>query len=397
MNSENILKLKEVCKKAVGLKISDSNDFILKNPLKLDAERLRLLVNQCHFNEVLPKKIPAWAGSKGLIAPPKVSIEQCSSEFTAKIKAEKLEGEFGLDLTGGLGVDSYFFSMKFKNFSHNEHNHDLSEIVAENFNSLNVKNVAFTQFAAEDYPFVRNFDFIYLDPARRNDKNQKLVRIEDCSPNLLEIKEKLLDKCKTLMVKYSPMLDIKASISLLKHINEVIIIAEKNEVKELVFILKNEICTDPIIYCKNSNSEGNIQEFNFKYTQEESQFSSFSEPEKYIFEPNASILKGGAFKSIASQFGVKKLAPNSHLYTSETQIVDFPGRMFEVELAVNYDKKLLNAAIPEKKANVSCRNFPYSPDQIKKELGWKDGGEKYVFLTENQKKKKLVLICNKIF
>ena len=371
----------------------EPKEFVLKNPLKLDSDLLKLVVNQAIFNQTLAHKIPEWQ-NKNLLAPAKISLEQCSSQITAEYKAQKIVGELGIDLTGGLGVDSYFFSKKFKQFVHNEINQSLSKLVAVNFEKLDIQNVKFKNQKAEEFEFSSQADFIYLDPARRDSANRKMVSLKDCHPNLLEIKDKLLQNAEMVMVKYSPMLDIKDTIALLQHVKEVIILAEKNEVKELVFVLTNQLCEDPTISCVNL---GSLQsEFSFKYADENTIHLQFKEPRAYLYEPNASIMKAGGFKSIAANFGIDKIAANSHLYSSETLKIDFPGRIFEIENVIDYDKKLLNKIIITKKANVSTRNFPFSPDEIKKQLGLKDGGDKYLFFTENHNKKKIVLICTKI-
>jgi 16S rRNA G966 N2-methylase RsmD len=367
---------------------------VLKNPLKLDSELLKLVVNQAVFNQTLVSKIPEWQDAQYLIAPPKISLEQCSSQITAEYKASKVSGNIGLDMTGGLGVDSYFFSKKFKNFFHNEINLNLSKIVKYNFEKLGIENVKFGNIKAEQYDFSEPIDFIYLDPARRDNANRKMVSLKDCLPNLLEIKEKLLQNAGIVMVKYSPMLDIKDSLLLLRHVNEVIVLAEKNEVKELVFILKKDLESDPIINCVNLGS--GQSEFCFKYSEENELNIAFKDPQGFLYEPNATIMKAGGFKSVSTVFNINKIASNSHLYSSETCILDFPGRVFEIEVICDFDKKNIKRLLKTDKANVAVRNFPYSPDEIKKQLGLKDGGDKYIFFTENQKKKKMVLICNKI-
>lgn len=354
----------------------------------------KLVVNQAVFNQTIGSKIPEWDYQKALIAPPKIALEQCSSQSTAKYKADLMNGDIGVDLTGGLGVDSYFFSKKFNDFTHNEISQSLSSVVKHNFDKLSIKNVRFTNIEAEKFELDESTDFVYLDPARRDSVNRKMVSLKDCMPNLLEIKDKLLQYAETVMVKYSPMLDIKDTIMLLKHVNEVIVLAEKNEVKELVFILKKEINTDPNINCVNLGS--GQSEFSFKYSEENELNIAFKDPQRYIYEPNATIMKGGGFKSIAVKLNIDKIASNSHLYSSQECILDFPGRVFEVVNVCDFDKKAIKKLLENDKANVAVRNFPYSPDEIKKQLGLKDGGDKYIFFTENQKKKKMVLICNKI-
>lgn len=355
---------------------------------------LKLVVNQAVFNQTLGSKVPEWDKEKALIAPPKISLEQCSSQSTAKYKADKVKGDIGVDLTGGLGVDSYFFSKKFKDFTHNEINQSLSNVVKHNFDILGIKNVKFTNIEAEKFELEESTDFVYLDPARRDSVNRKMVSLKDCMPNLLEIKDLILSKAKVLMVKYSPMLDIKDSISLLKTVDEVLILSEKNEVKELVFILKKEAKPEPLITCVNLLS--GQDSFAFYYKHESNVNLAFREPEGYLYEPNASIMKAGAFKSIALAYNISKIAANSHLYSSLECIPDFPGRIFEIEQMVDFDKKQIKKLLKTDKANIAVRNFPYSTEEIKKQLGLKDGGEQYIFFSENHKKKKIVLICNKI-
>jgi hypothetical protein len=367
---------------------------VLKNPLKLDANMLKLVVNQAVFNQTIGSKVSEWDKEKALIAPPKISLEQCSSQSTAQYKADLLNGDIGVDLTGGLGVDSYFFSKKFKDFTHNEINPNLSHVVKYNFDLLGIKNVKFTNMEAEKFELEALTDFVYLDPARRDAVNRKMVSLKDCLPNLLEIKDLILAKAKILMVKYSPMLDIKDSILLLKTVDEVLILSEKNEVKELVFILKKEPNSEPLITCVNLLS--GQYPFAFHYSQESQVNLAFREPEGFLYEPNASIMKAGAFKSIAEAYQVSKIAANSHLYTSIECIFDFPGRIFKIEHVIDFDKKQIKKFLKSDKANVAVRNFPYSTEEIKKQLGLKDGGDQYIFFSENHKKKKIVLICNKI-
>jgi hypothetical protein len=367
------------------------NEFVLKNPLKLDSESLKRVVNQCVFNETITKKIPSWSKCEGLLAPPKLSLEQSSSEATASYKSQKVSGHSGMDLTAGMGVDAYFFAKNFEKFIHNEINLELSEIVKNNFDKLGLNNISFTNANAETLDFNEKMDFVYADPARRDHANRKMVSIRDCSPNILEIKDIVLANTQTFMLKYSPMLDIKESLLLLNSVDEVIILAEKNEVKELVFILKKTKNIDPTILCVNLG--GNGKEFRFRFSEEKATISQFSEPKKYLYEPNAAIMKAGGFKSLGKVFSLEKLSPSSHLYTSDEFTGAFPGRIFEIESQLNYNKKELKNI---KKANIAVRNFPITPDQIRKELGWKDGGDKYVFFTEYFNKKKMVLICNKI-
>ena len=376
--------------------INDVRDFVLKNPLKLSQEILRLVANQISFNQNIISKIPSWSHIGGIIAPEKVSLEQSSSEWTAKYKSKLVNGNIGLDLTGGLGVDAFFLSKNFKKYIHNEPNQLLSSIVAHNFKITGKSNTTFTQQKAEDFKIDSDIDFIYLDPSRRDDNNHKMVGIQDCSPDLSLMLDKLITPGRTIMVKYSPMLDIKAALLLLKYVHQVLILSEKNEVKELVFLIEDTIIANPEVICVNLTSKGEEQQFSFDFKQESETNTLFSEPMTYLYEPNASIMKAGAFKSVGNKFLLGKIAPNSHLYTSDIVLKEFPGRIFAIEKVLPFDKKILGAEVPSKKANISVRNFPLSVNEIRKQLNWQDGGEQYIFFTENSIKKKLVIICKKI-
>lgn len=348
-------------------------------------------MNQFKYDEVVPKKFSDWVHFE-LLAPPKISMEQGSSAFSAKIKAEMVSGKSMLDLSAGMGVDAYYFAQNFKEFTHNEPNEILSDIAKYNFKTLGINNVCFTQQNAEEFEFIKKYDWIYLDPDRRNAAEQKVFKLSDCKPNLIEILPKLLQFSNNIMVKLSPMLDIKACIAELDFIKEVLIISEKNEVKELVLIIEKGYSKLPSVKCIESTNEP----FEFNFENETNEISEFQLPQKYLYEPNSSILKAGGFKSVGAKYGLKKLAIHSHLYTNNEIVENFPGRKFEIVHISKFDKKVLNNLIISKKANISCRNFPIGPDEIKKKLAWKDGGEQYVFFTENTKKEKIVLICSKI-
>ena len=394
----NFNLLKEAAQIAENTDIKDPLKFSLKNPLKLSSELLRLVVIHAHFRTKINKKVKEWANVKTLIAPPKLSIEQCSSSFSANYKKTLMNGSSALDLTGGLGVDTYFLSQNFIDFTYNELNPILFEIAKFNFQQLKVKNVSFSNLDAEIFikTTKKRFDFVYFDPARRDSENKKLFKIEDCQPNLLELKERLFEITSTILIKLSPLLDLKLAIKTVKNIHNIIILSEKNEIKEILLVLKPFENFDPIITCINETTLGQIQNFDFRFSEEENCKINYSLPSQYLYEANASLNKAGAFKMLAEKFNLQKLAPNSHLYSSDKINYEFPGRIFKIVDQVNYDKKKLEAVMPILKANISCRNFPYKPEEIKKKMGLKEGGENYLFFSENHLKQKIVLICSKI-
>jgi hypothetical protein len=237
------------------------------------------------------------------------------------------------------------------------------------------------------------FDFIYIDPARRGDRDQKVVKLEYCEPNVIDLLPSLLTKSNQIIIKTSPLLDIKGAIRQLKHVSQVHVVAVSNEVKELLFVLKSSADENPIIHCINL-IKGEPQRFTFTFDQEEGVVSSFAEMSNFLYEPNASILKAGGFKAIGEEFRLSKLHPNSHLYTSDVLVENFPGRSFKVLNEISLNKKRLKKLLPTMKANITVRNYPMSVAQIRKKTGLKEGGEVYIFATQSLKGKE-VLLCHR--
>jgi len=351
------------------------------------------LANQILAKNKSEKKLPTWFGLKKCYFPDKVSIEQTSSEITAEYKSKLITGNSIIDITGGFGVDSFYFSKVFKSIIHCEIDKKLSKIVAHNFKQLQIKN---TQFISENgIHYLKEkkdfFDWIYIDPSRRNDENEKVFLLKDCAPNVPENLDFLFTKTNQILIKTSPILDISSTIKELKFVKEIHIVAVQNEVKELLFILEKNNAPKIKIITINILKE-KIQEFQFFHKEQES--VKYSLPLSYLFEPNAAILKSGGFEQIASQMSVFKLHKHTHLYTSDI-IIDFPGRIFKVESVINYDKKKLTKHFPQSKANITIRNFPKSVALIRKQTGLKDGGDFYVFFTTDLNNHLKVIICKK--
>ncbi|MFY7908197.1 MAG: class I SAM-dependent methyltransferase [Emticicia sp.] len=378
--------------------IDDIQAFILKFQKKYDADFLRLIAEQYISRQKAKHKLPSWYANEHVIFPPPLSVEQASSEITARFKAQVFAQNFGTekcaDLTGGMGLDSWALSKVSEAVIYVEQNQSLTLVAKHNFEVLEQKNIEVLNensilFAQSNNQSIKNF---YIDPHRRDDAKNKVFKIEDCEPNLLTIKNLLPN----YMVKFSPMLDIKMALEQLQNISKVYIIALENEVKELLFLSNNSIqTTNPTLFCINFTATDEIQEFEFDYETETNTTVRYANPMRYIYEPNASILKAGGFRSIAGQNSLSKLAPNSHLYTSDKLITNFAGRSFICEDICKFDKKEVLSKLPTPKANISTRNFPMKPEEIKKKLGLQDGGEYYLFATENQDKQKIILICRK--
>lgn len=369
-------------------------DFVLQHAGKYEPELLRRVAGHLDHLRVMEKKVPEWYENGKTLPYTGINMEQSSSELTARYKAGFVGGKNGLDLSGGLGVDSYFLSQKFEHFTHNEPDAGLSEVVRHNFEVLGARNVSFTCFEAEDYPWPgMQYNWVYLDPSRRDMANRKLVLPEDCLPDLPALRSRILEHTGAIMVKYSPMLDLKLAISRLETVNEVIILAEKNEVKELVFILREAGVADPPIRCVNLATSQ--PEFIFTHQEEKEAVPQYGLPLHYLYEPNAALLKAGAFTSVARRFDLLKIAPNSHLYTHETALPHFPGRIMAVKGVTNFDKNRLNDIVPGRQANIICRNFPLRPEEVRKKLQWKDGGDTYLYLTEDINRKKIAIVTKK--
>jgi len=372
---------------------SDITKLILKGS-PFEEISIQDIAEQIISKSKCESKLQTWFKTPTIYFPNKLNIEQTSSEITANYKANLVSGNSLIDITGGFGVDAYYFSQKVKNVIHCEINEDLSKIVTHNFEQLKTKNIETIVGDGLEYleKSISKFDWIYSDPSRINDVKGKVFLLEDCLPNIPNNLELLFKKSNHILIKVSPILDLKSAINELKFVKEIHIVAIENEVKELLFILEKNHNKQTDIKTINFNKT-NIQQFNFKLYSVVS--ATYSEPKKYLFEPNAAILKSGAFQKISVKLNVDKLHQHSHLYTSEN-LIDFPGRSFEIKHIIPYNKKELTKLIPSKKANITTRNFPETVIQIRKKINFKDGGNLYLFFTTDISNKHLVLICKKV-
>ncbi|WP_317172968.1 class I SAM-dependent methyltransferase [Faecalibacter rhinopitheci] len=329
--------------------------------------------------QVSKNKFPTFYKTQGIYFPPSINLEQASSEATANYKASLIQGNKLIDLTAGLGIDSLAFSNQFEEVIHIEQNQILSEIVAHNVKILE-KNIHCFQGTFDEY-FEKNpsetFDTIYLDPARRNASGRKFI-LEDLEPNILEYLPTFFEKTEQIMVKLSPLLDLSLTINQISCIKEIHIVALKNEVKDFLIILDKSITTsNPTIVCVNLETEQSS--FTYKFNEESESFPVLGGPKKYLYEPNSAILKAGGFKIICSKYDVFKLHQNTHLYTSDALISDFPGRIFEILEVVKNPKKEINKT----KANLLVKNNPDNIDTIKKKFKINDGGDITLIFTQS--------------
>ncbi|AWW30409.1 class I SAM-dependent methyltransferase [Echinicola strongylocentroti] len=327
------------------------------------------------------RKLPQWIANPSVIFPPTVSLEQCSSEETAIFKRRFVDGERLLDLTGGFGVDSYYLGEGFAEVTYVERQEKLAGIARHNFSALGKHSSQYKVVCGDAIDFLTSVngqvDWAYLDPARRGEGNQKLYKLSDCEPDIVENWELLTRKAQNIMVKASPMLDIKEALRELPALSEVHVVAVKNEVKELLLIWRSGEKGSRDITAWDLPAKAS---FAFSLEKEEVEKSSFSLPDNYLVLPSAAILKAGAFKSFGNHYQLKKLHPHTHLYTTSelAESTGILGRIFEIQEEVKMDKKTLRKLFPSGQVNVITRNYTMKPDIIKKKFRLKDGGEDYL-------------------
>ena len=473
-----------------------AKDFIKKH-LNDDVNKLALskfpedidkqfVIRQIQARQVLSKKLPSWAESDELVFPKKLSLEQCSSELTAKYKSSLVKGKTLIDLTGGMGVDTSFLSDNFEKTFYVEMQEELCEIAKHNFKILN-KNIEVVNDNAEHFLTICDeVDCIYLDPARRDEYGRKMVSLHDCSPDVVELHDLLFKKAKTILIKVSPMLDIEMVKKELKDITEIHVVAVRNECKEILIKTQRHkdaktqsvedsatlifedtktqrhkdakiqsvedsatlsLCDSATFINVTDLREGWNISFN-ENEEHDAQWTLADEIGKYLYEPGVACMKAGCFKLLSQRYGLDKLHRNSHLYTSDELVSDFPGRIFEVLNVVPFDKKTKKSlwetqrrkdakmqsvedsatlifedaktqrhkdtkndsatlslcdseslrlcdSVTLKKASVATRNFPLSADELRKNLGLQDGSDFYIFGTTMKGEKKVVVLAKK--
>ena len=353
------------------------------------------ILNQIAAKTKAKDKLPTFFKTENLIYPSKISVEQTSSEKTAIYKASIVSGDTLIDLTGGFGVDDLYFSKVMKNVIHCEIEEELSNLVQHNFEVLGIQNIQCELGDSYSYLEKTNskYDWIYIDPSRRNDTKGKVFMLKDCLPNVPELLPFYFTKTDNILIKTAPILDISAGLLELSNVKRIHIVAVDNEVKELIWELSKSFSGATTIKTINSTSEKS-EEFSFELNSN-IQFPNYDLPIKYLYEPNSAIMKSGGFDEIGIQYQLDKLHQHSHLYTSEKKI-DFPGRVFEIQEVISYTKREMKSFLENKRANITTRNLPDSVEEIRKKWKIKDGGNVYCFFTTDMNNHKIVLICTKI-
>lgn len=378
--------------------INDDVHSLLLKKNKDASFNYNFAIEQIESRKKLRHKLPSWNENFKLIFPSKLAYEQASSETTARYKQHLIKGSSVCDLTGGLGIDSFFLSQVAEHSAYIEINEKYCKIAAHNFSELGASSIQIINDSCEHYINTTNlcFDTYYIDPARRNIENKRLYALSDCEPDILKIKDTILKKGQRLIIKASPMLDIDASLQLLENVSEIHILSIKNECKELLFVIDREaIENDPLLVCVNFVTDKEKQIYSYRLSEEKESSPTIGDNLQFLYEPNASIMKAGAFKSVSLRYNANKLHTNSHLYTSALKICDFPGRVFEIIESFDFSKKSISLISRKyQEANISTRNFPLSADGLRKKLKIKEGGNIYIFATTLSTNKKLI-ICKK--
>lgn len=359
--------------------------------------------------QIARRKLPKWAACDGVIFPPHLSMEQCSSEPTAQYKLNlamewaEIVGHASrmTDLTGGFGVDFSFTSCAFAAATYVERNEQLCHIVEHNLPLLGLNNATVVCADAVEYlSTVEPQTMLFLDPARRDEHGAKTVMLADCTPDVMQLLPQLLEKSRFTMLKLSPMLDWhKAVDDLQGTVREVHIVSVGGECKELLLVLSTVVESELKVYCADLSTASDTFSL-FVYTPGSSAPVANSklktQNSKFVHEPNASIMKAGCFDELAAAYGVSPVSRNSHLFLSDEPIEDFPGRSFVVERVTTMNKGELRKALAGiEKANIATRNFPLTVAELRKRLKIKDGGDVYIFATTTAEGEHLLLISRK--
>ncbi|MDL2243972.1 class I SAM-dependent methyltransferase [Parabacteroides sp. OttesenSCG-928-J18] len=375
------------------------------NRLLLSAARypdidVPFAVDQIVARRHVREKLPEWVARETLF-PSRISAEQCSSESTARYKQQLMRSGLRVcDLTGGLGVDSYYLSQRAEKLYYVERFPFYCEVARYNFDLLGATNIEVIEGdGMANYASLQEIDLFYIDPARRGTGNSRVFALADCEPDLTQALPKLLSHAPRVIAKLSPMADLRQTLELLPGTEEIHVLSVKNDCKELLFVIGRQSSVhSPEVHAVNFTSPEEYDRFHFPLDEEKDCPAKQADTiGQYLYEPNASILKAGAFKTVAKRYGVEKLAVNSHLYTSSELVPGFPGRSFEVQAVYPFNKqasRALSKTIPQ--AHITVRNFPLSVKELRARLRIQEGGDIYLFATLLANSEKVIIACRKV-
>ena len=382
--------------------LSDDPDRLLLSASRYPEIDMPFVVAQITARRQIKEKLPTWYQQEQLLFPAKIAAEQCSSEQTALYKQQLVTKEDTLcDLTGGLGIDSYYFSRRVKQVYYIERFPSYCEVARANMATLGARNVAVLEGDSTQWlDQLPAIDVFYVDPARRGEGNKRMFALSDCEPDLTQLLPRLLAKAPRVIAKLSPMADLRQTLALLPTTQAIHILSVKNECKELLFVIGREPRESAVpIHCVHLTKQAASDECFVCSLEAEQQAASHlaTTLRRYLYEPNASVLKAGAFKQVACQFPVEKLQVSSHLYTSDHYLDRFPGRRFEVDEVIPFHSKSCKQLAGQSlQANVTTRNFPLTVEALRKKCRIREGGEIYLFATTGPKEEKLLIRTHKV-
>lgn len=360
---------------------------------------LPLALEQIAGRQKARTKIPSWAAIDGMLYPPHLSMEQCSSEPTARYKAEIAgKGNLFVDLTTGFGVDVAFISKGFSKAICIECQEQLCSIISANFEQLGLKHIQVICGDATEYlNTMPHVDLLMIDPARRDEHGARTFGIADCTPNVLEMMDELTEKADRIIIKLSPMLDWRKAVSDIGNgVTSVHIVSVDNECKELLIEINKEQEKEVKVVCVNLLHDDAREVFEFERSMVQAASQVYPQNPQYLYEPNASIMKAGCFDLVAERFSLSQLDSNSHLFVSETEVQDFPGRRFVIERVTTMNKRDLKEALSGvSRANIAVRNFPMTVAELRKRLRVQDGGDVFIFATTVANQGHRLFICRK--
>jgi precorrin-6B methylase 2 len=380
--------------------------FILKNlntnPADIALKKtpfagvtIKELAIQIDSRKRAEKKLPLWFDTKGIYYPPKINIEQSSSEITAAYKASLLKGNYLLDASGGFGVDTYYFSLQTQKVTHCEKDSELSGIVKHNLELFGCKNVDF--YSGDSIEIIKQnnikINTLYIDPSRRTEKG-KVFKFEDCEPNVPKNLNFYLNKADRIIVKAAPILDIQFGFKELKSVSSIHIVSVKNECKELLYVIDKNFKGVPNVVCAILSPQNKPFLISVKLDDEKNTAIEYSEIKQFLYEPDAAILKAGLFKMVTQIFEVKKINQNSHLYTSTDYVPNFAGRSLKIESVIPFS--VFEKQKQKQLANVVCRNFSLEPEEIKKKFNINSSDNRFLYFTTDKKNNKIVIKCTKV-
>lgn len=370
---------------------------------------MRETIVQIRGWQIAEKKLPMWAETQGIWFPDHLPLEQCSSQLTAEYKASLVRVNENqnenlhsmTDLTGGFGVDAVMMGRRFQHLTYVEQREDLCELARHNFPLLGLKDFEVIHGdCVETLKHLPHQNLLLIDPARRDANGRKTVAISDCTPDVCALNQQLLAAADVVMIKLSPMLDIASAERQLEGVTQIHVVSVSGECKEVLVLMnqnenENEKEKNPLIVCVDITREG-IREFRFtREDEQKAQCTYTTEVGAYLYEPNASLMKACPFRSLAQHYQIEKLHPNSHLYTSNKWIEDFPGRQFKVEEVLPINKQTVKQISQLRRANVSARNFPATVAELRKRFHLADGGDTYLFATTLADERKVVIVASR--